>query len=62
MANNVVVLTDSCVKEDEVNVKKFALKKQRQKMSYTQAEAPTKNKSHKRVLKHADTWLKLANA
>ncbi len=62
MANNVVVLTDSCVKEGEVNVEKARAEKEAaEKALHAGGSADEKQRSQA-ALKRADTWLKLANA
>ena len=61
MANNVVVLTDRCVMEGEVDIEKAQLEKDAAEKAMQQVESAEEKEKAKATLKRANTWLKLAN-
>ncbi|KKO18457.1 MAG: F0F1 ATP synthase epsilon subunit [Candidatus Brocadia fulgida] len=61
MANNVVVLTDACVKEGEVNVEKIRTEKDAAEKSLSGAVAVEEKEKAQAIIRRANIWLKLAN-
>ena len=61
MANNVVVLTDTCIKEGEVDIEKARAEKDAAEKVLTKVGSAEEKKMAQAALKRADTWLKLAN-
>lgn len=61
MANNVVVLTDACVKEGEVNIEKVRTEKDAAEKSLSGAVALEEKEKAQAIIRRANTWLKLAN-
>ncbi len=62
VANNVVVLTDTCVKEGEVDIEKARAEKDAAEKALTKVGSAEGKERAQAALKRADTWLKLANA
>ncbi|MCR4319945.1 MAG: ATP synthase F1 subunit epsilon [Candidatus Brocadiaceae bacterium] len=62
VANNVVVLTDTCITEGEVDIEKARAEKDAAEKALTKAGSAEDKKMAQAALKRADTWLKLANA
>ena len=61
VANNVVVLTDTCIKEGEVDIEKARAEKDAAEKALTKVGSAEEKKMAQAALKRADTWLKLAN-
>ena len=61
MANNVVVLTDACVKEGEVNIEKVRTEKDVAEKSLSGAGTAEEKEKVQAIIRRANTWLKLAN-
>lgn len=62
MANNVVVLTDACVAEGDVNVVKAQAEKDAAEKTLSGGASTTEEKEKAQALLiRANTWLKLAN-
>ncbi len=60
-ANNVVVLTDSCVAEGEVNLEKAKAEKDSAEKTLAGGGSAEEKERAQAILKRANTWLKLAN-
>lgn len=60
MANNVVVLTDACVTEGEVNVEKARAEKDTAEKTLSSGGNAEEKEKAMAILRRADTWLKLA--
>jgi F-type H+-transporting ATPase subunit epsilon len=61
MANNVVVLSDVCVKEGEVNVEKAHAEKDAAEKTLSGGGSAEEKEKALSILGRANTWLKLAN-
>ncbi|OQZ01118.1 MAG: ATP synthase F1 subunit epsilon [Candidatus Brocadia sp. UTAMX2] len=61
MANNVVVLTDACVKEGEVNVEKIRTEKDAAEKSLSGAGTTEEKEKAQATIRRINIWLKLAN-
>lgn len=61
MANNVVVLTDACVKEGEVNIEKVRTERDDAEKSLSGAGTAEEKEKVQAIIRRANTWLKLAN-
>lgn len=61
VANNVVLLTDKCVMEGEVDVEKVRSEKDTAEKALQKAGSIGEKEKAQAALKRADTWLKLAN-
>ena len=61
VANNVVVLTDTCITESEVDIEKARAEKDAAEKALTKVGSAEEKKMAQAALKRADTWLKLAN-
>lgn len=61
MANNVVVLSDACVKEGEVNVEKTRAEKDAAEKTLSGGGSAEEKEKAQSILGRANTWLKLAN-
>lgn len=61
MANNVVVLTDACVTEGEVNVEKARAEKDTAEKTLSRGGSAEEKEKAMAILRRADTWLKLVN-
>lgn len=60
MANNVVVLTDACLKEGEVDIEKARAEKDAAEKAILKAASIGEKEMARTTLKRANTWLKLA--
>ena len=60
-ANTVVVLTDSCVAEGEVNLEKAKAEKDSAEKTLAGGGSAEEKERAQAILKRANTWLKLAN-
>mgnify|MGYP003425020378 FL=1 len=61
MANNVVVLSDVCVKEGEVNIEKAYAEKDAAEKTLSGGGSAEEKEKALSILGRANTWLKLAN-
>ena len=61
LANNVIVLTDACTKEGEVDVEKATAEKASAEKALLKVGADVEKEKAKAALKRANTLLKLAN-
>lgn len=61
MTNTVVVLTDSCVTEDSVDVEKVRAEKDSAEKAIASGGSAEEKEKAQAALKRANTWLKLAN-
>lgn len=61
MANNVVVLTDNCVKEGEVDIEKAKAEKDSAEKAIAKGGTAGEKEKAQIALKRANTWLRLAN-
>lgn len=61
LSNNVIVLTDTCAKEGEVDVEKAMAEKASAEKALLKAGSGVEKEKAKAALKHATTLLKLAN-
>lgn len=61
VANNVIVLTDTCLKEGEVDIEKARAEKDAAEKALTKVGNAEEKERAQAALKRADTWLKLAN-
>jgi len=61
VANNVVVLTDACVMEGDVDVEKSRAEKDVAGKTLSSGGSAEEKEKAQATLKRADTWLKLAN-
>ena len=59
VANNVVVLTDTCIKEGEVDIEKARAEKDAAEKALTKVGSAEEKERAQAALKRADTWLKL---
>lgn len=61
MANNVVVLSDACVAEGDVNVEKARAEKDAAEKILSSGGSAEEKEKAQAIFRRADTWLKLAN-
>ncbi|MBI2470882.1 MAG: ATP synthase F1 subunit epsilon [Planctomycetes bacterium] len=61
MANNVIVLTDTCLKEGEVDIEKARSEKDSAEKAMLKVGSAGEKEKIQAALKRANTWLKLAN-
>ncbi|MEP9410398.1 MAG: ATP synthase F1 subunit epsilon [Candidatus Brocadia sp.] len=61
VANNVVVLSDACVAEGDVNVEKVLSEKNAAEKTLSIGGSAEEKEKAQAILRRADTWLKLAN-
>ncbi len=61
MANNVVVLTDSCITEEAVDVEKARAEKDSAEKAIAAGGSAEEKEKAQAILKRANTWLKLAS-
>ncbi|MFN3533289.1 MAG: ATP synthase F1 subunit epsilon [Candidatus Brocadia sp.] len=61
MANNVVVLSDACVAEGDVNVEKARAEKDAAEKIISSGGSAEEKEKALAILRRVDTWLKLAN-
>ncbi len=61
MANNVVVLSDACVTEGDVNVEKVSAEKDAAEKTLSSGGSAEEKEKAQAILTRANTWLKLAN-
>ncbi|GAB62518.1 MAG: ATP synthase F1 subunit epsilon [Candidatus Jettenia sp.] len=61
MANNVIVLTDSCVMEDEVDIEKMRAEKESAEKALAMGGTTEVKEKAQAALKRANVWLSLAN-
>lgn len=61
LANNVVVLTDACVTEGDVNVEKARAEKGAAEKTLSSGGSAAEKEKAQAILRRADTWLKLIN-
>lgn len=61
LSNNVVVLTDTCIKEDEVDIKKAQAEKDSAEKAVSKVGSIEEKEKAQAILKRANTWLKLAS-
>lgn len=61
MANNVIVLTDTCVREGEVNVEKVQAEKALAEKTLAGAGTAEEKQKAQNALNRANTWLSLTN-
>ena len=61
MANNVIVLTDTCLKEGEVDIEKARSEKDSAEKAMLKVGSAGEKEKIQVALKRANTWLKLAN-
>ena len=61
MANNVVILTDACMKEGEVNVEKIRTEKDAAEKRLSGADTAEEKEKAQATIRRANIWLKLAS-
>lgn len=61
VANNVIVLTDTCLKEGEVDIEMARAEKDTAEKAMLKVGSAGEKEKAQAALKRADTWLKLAN-
>ncbi|HHT9121742.1 MAG TPA: ATP synthase F1 subunit epsilon [Candidatus Wunengus sp. YC63] len=61
MTNNVIVLTDTCLKEGEVDIEKARSEKDSAEKAILKVGSASEKEKAQAALKRANTWLKLAN-
>ncbi|HHT9136347.1 MAG TPA: ATP synthase F1 subunit epsilon [Candidatus Wunengus sp. YC60] len=61
MANNVIVLTDTCLKEGEVDTEKARSEKDSAEKAILKVGSAGEKEKAQAALRRANTWLKLAN-
>ncbi|MCF6157441.1 MAG: ATP synthase F1 subunit epsilon [wastewater metagenome] len=61
MANNVVVLTDACVTEGEIDVEKVRAEKVLAEKTLSSGESAEEKQKAQAALRRANTWLGLVN-
>lgn len=61
MANNVIVLTDTCLKEGEVDIEKARAEKDAAEKAILKVGSVGEKEKIQSALKRANAWLKLAN-